>query len=166
MRNCVIGCAVVLLALGIAVADEMWETPYSAAEIREAWALGFWLETSNKTAEGEQIDRIEVVEWSKEGAVLKTGHGEGSQFPVTWEQLRSHALFDKANTTRSRETRTTPLGTFEGWLFKRSTDEGHAEFFFADDLPGPPVAYEQTGVDGESILLSVQVARRGIESSP
>jgi len=176
MKRFAIGCAVFLMAVGIPAAAEMWETPYSAEDIREAWVQGFWLETSVKTAEGEQVERVEVAEWSSEGAVLTTGFGtataseskEGSQFSVTWEQLRSHALFDRANTTRRRETRSTPLGTFEGWLFTKSTDEGQTEYFFADDLPGPPVVFAQTGVDGEAILLSVQVARHGIDpnSSP
>jgi hypothetical protein len=162
---------VFLLALAGQAETESWPTPYTAEEIRDEWVQGFWLDTRVETPEGVKTHRTEVIKWSTEGAVLRERPTEvGEETPeestpinVTWEQLRSHALFDKATTERRRETRQTPLGTLEGWLFIRTTSEGTAELFFAEGLPGPPVIYSQTGVDGVKNFQATQVARHGRE---
>jgi len=150
---------------------ESWPTPYTAEEIRDVWVEGFWLDTRVESAEGVVVNRIEVLEWSSEGAVLRETPNDAADdeleglasMAVTWEQLRSHAMFDKDSTTRKREIRATPLGTLEGWLFTRTDSNGRAEFFFADGLPGPPVVYGQTGADGVTTSQAVQVARYGVD---
>ena len=162
-----------VIAMAGQAGAESWPTPYTAEEIRDEWVEGFWLDTRVESAEGVVVNRIEVLEWSIEGAVLRerpidtTDEDlEGlASMAVTWDQLRSHAVFDKDSTTRKREIRSTPLGTLEGWLFTRTDSNGRAEFFFADGLPGPPVVYGKTGADGVTTFQAVQVARDGVDPS-
>ena len=153
---------------------ESWPTPYRAGEIRDEWVEGFWLDTRAESAEGAVVNRIEVLEWSIEGAVLRERPSDETDddpegfvsMTVTWDQLRSHATFDNEATTRKREIRSTPLGTLEGWLFTRKDSSGRSEFFFADGLPGPPVVYSKIGADGVTTFQAVQVARYGVDHSP
>ena len=171
MKHFAISSAIFLVAISGQAAAESWPTPYTAEEIRDEWVQGFWLDTRVETLEGVRTDRLEVLEWSSDGAILRESPRDaGNEVPdentsmsVTWEQLRSHALFDKATTERRRETQLTPLGTLEGWLFTRRTSEGIEEYFFADDLPGPPVVFSKTGDDGVRSFYAAQVSRHGRE---
>lgn len=148
-------------------------TPFSAAEIRDAWPEGFWLDTRTTSAEGERLGRTIVTEWGAEKVTMvEVVIEEGAQptaeqiaaaqsATMTWDELEGHARFDASRTTRERERHTTALGAaLEGWTYRvRGSEGAESVFFFADDFPGPPVLYWQTRA-GERLFTAEQVARR------
>ncbi|ANM31220.1 hypothetical protein ABI59_19040 [Acidobacteria bacterium Mor1] len=169
MRTLLLLCALTAAGLGSAgeASDEsMWPTPFTAEQIRDAWTEGFWLETRTTTQAGPTVSRTEVTGWSAERGELRATQpgGEPVAMTVAWSDLRDHAVFARSNTTRSRDTRDTPLGRFEGWVFRIDGGEDKwTELFFADALPGPPVVYAQW--DGETrVMLAEQIGRRGFET--
>jgi hypothetical protein len=86
----------------------------------------------------------------------------GTHYTGTWEELRLHARFPASRATRERHERETSLGRLEGWLYKVRSEEGVTEFFFADDLPGPPVIYGRQG-EGLDGFIAEQVKREVVE---
>lgn len=148
---------------------EYLPTPYTAEEIRDAWVEGFEVTTRTRSAAGETYSQTRVVAWTEKGFAIvdkeldaqgreRPGAG-GTHYSGTWEELRLHARFPASSATREREVRETPLGQLEGWLYKVQGEEGLTEFFFADNLPGPPVVYsrEGHGLDG---FVAEQIERR------
>lgn len=151
-------------------------TPFSAAQIRDGWPEGFWLDTRTTTAQGERIGRTFVTEWDAEKVtMIEVVIEDGAQptaeqvaaaqsSTMTWDELEGHARFDASRTTRTREKRSTALGTdLEGWTYKvRGAEGAESVFFFADDFPGPPVLYWQQTRDGERLFTAEQVARKPV----
>lgn len=148
-------------------------TPFSAAEIRDGWSQGFWLDTKTTSAQGERIGRTIVTGWGAEQVtMIEVVLDEGAEptdeqieaaqpATMTWDELEGHARFDAARTTRERETRSTALGDdLEGWLYTvRGAEGAESNFFFADGFPGPPVLYWQTR-EGATLFTAEQIARR------
>jgi hypothetical protein len=147
-------------------------TPYTAEQIRDAWQRGFSVVIRTRDAGGERFERLAVASWSPEGQVVRAGAvdsagrplGEQHDSPVTWEQLRQHASFPAARTTRERVHRDLALGSFDGWLYRVAGEDGTAsEFFFGDATPGPPLQYGETR-EGQRISESEQISR-GVAAS-
>lgn len=72
----------------------------------------------------------------------------------TWAELETHASWPDAQTTITEGEITVPAGTFAGvrYLVVRS-EESRVDAFFATDIPGAPVRFEQTA-SGQIVLLS------------
>ena len=167
MRETLFFCvAVIALALPL-TGEDFLPTPYTAEQIRDAWQVGLEVTTRVRTAKGESYSRTEVLEWTAEGfrmsdrAVSRAGiptDEEGSYYSGTWVELRDHAKFPAATTTRERAERDTTLGKLEGWLYQVSGKDGESEFFFADGLPGPPVVYRKSEQDTGNFLAE-QISR-------
>jgi hypothetical protein len=74
--------------------------------------------------------------------------GEPSPTNVTWQQLQSHASWPATDVTASEAKMKVPAGTYEcmHYVIKRKNAQGVGEdkFWFAWDLPGPPVRMERS----------------------
>lgn len=78
----------------------------------------------------------------------------------TWEELHSHGKFPAAATTfEDNVSITVPAGTFTTRLYTVKTDDGRRQFWFAADLPGPPVQFT-TEKDGKVVMRAVMQRAR------
>jgi hypothetical protein len=165
-RQAATGLTLVLLAIGCGGAGSPGEQleavvdldpddpsivmrPFSAEEIRDEWVPEFRLLMRRSYPERTQIERWTVVSADDEGVdieyatILDDGSVEGEPTIARsgWVELRDHAAFPAAHSTREWVSRSTALGDFEGWLY-RVAEPGAAvvnEFFFVPELPGAPV---------------------------
>ena len=165
--------AATVATFGIDDQKETLPTPFSAAEIRDGWPQGFWLDTKTTTPQGERIGRTIVTGWgADEVTMIEVVLAEGAEpteeqvaaapsATMTWEELEGHARFDASTTSRIRETRSTALGAeLAGWTYRvRGAAGAESVFFFADDFPGPPVLYWQMK-DGKKLFTAEQIARQ------
>ncbi len=150
-----------------AATDDCLPTPYTAEQIRDSWPLGMQVVTRYTTPGGVNSSRTVVTAWSPEKVSMtdqgvdKRGGavGEVRAFDATWEELRDHARFLIATSSRERTTRETPLGELDGWQYRvEEEDGGVSEFFFPDRFPGAPVVYSKTK-DGVQVFLSEVISR-------
>lgn len=126
--------------------------PFSADVIREAMPVGTRIALQANLPSGNQ----EIVDWEVTGATpetvtirttQRTIDGEAKDAPKErtspWTELESHAIFPAAQTTRTTETITVGAGTFEAWRYDVVIAQGQGinKFWFAPELPGPPVLY-------------------------
>src|SRR5262249_54721908 len=70
----------------------------------------------------------------------------------TWLELQQHASFAAATTTCAEEHLETPAGRFDCLRYTRVDEHGTWRFWFARDLPGQPVRFEQQV--GDQIVFS------------
>jgi len=121
--------------------------PFTADEIREAWVEGFRLLIRRTTPEGSSIERWTVLSADDEGAEIEyvtldqdNNVSESAVRTATWVELRDHASFPAATATREWITRSTGIGTYDGWLYRVAGDGGAVEeYFFVPSLAGAPV---------------------------
>ncbi len=137
-------------------------TPFTAAEIRDASGAGRTLRFRIERSGSDPVTRVtrfvggdaEIAEqesWleSPRGAAL----GEPERSRSTWLELQEHASFPAGRTIRVEEELTIPAGTFACFRYDRTDDDATWRFWFARDLPGHPVRFEQT-VDGQVVFSS------------
>lgn len=142
--------------------------PFTAEEIRDEWVPGFRLLMRRSYPEETRIERwtvlaaddegvdIEYADISEDGSV----EGEPTVSRSTWTELRDHAAFPAAHSTREWVSRSTALGDFEGWLY-RVADPSAAtvkEFFFVPELPGAPV--HMRILEGEATVFELEQTAR------
>lgn len=142
--------------------------PFTADQIRNEWVEGFRLLMRRSSSEETRIERWTVVAADEEGAEIEfatvaddgTVVGEPTAVRSTWSELRDHAAFPTAYSSREWVSRSTMLGDFEGWLY-RVTDPDSAvvsEFFFVPSLPGAPV--QMRILEGETTILELEQTAR------
>jgi len=140
--------------------------PFTAEEIRGEWVEGFRLLIRRTTPEGASVERWTVVSADDEGAEIEyaaldedNNVTESAVRRATWVEVRDHASFPAATATREWVTRSTGLGTYDGWLYRVSGDGGAVEeYFFVPSLPGAPV--QMKIVTGDHTVFELeQVAR-------
>ena len=142
--------------------------PFTAEQIREAWAPGLVIDVHRYGPEGDAHERWTVVSADAEGADIEYAALDGSGEPTgkadvqraLWVELRDHATFPAASSTVEDTTLDTSLGTLEGWLYTTRDEEAGTvtELFFARDLPGAPV--EVTMKRGEEVVMEMaQISR-------
>jgi hypothetical protein len=148
--------------------------PFSAEEIRDEWVPGFRLLMRRTFPEETRIERWTVVSADDEGVEIEYAtisddgsvEGEPSVARSGWVELRDHASFPAAHSTREWVSRSTVLGDFEGWLY-RVAEPGAAvvnEFFFVPTLPGAPV--QMRILEGDATVFELeQTARLRPESN-
>ena len=103
--------------------------------------------------EGVEIEKATIAD---DGSV----EGEPPVSRSSWIELRDHASFPAAHSTRDWVNRSTALGEFEGWLY-RVADPSAAtvqEFFFVASLPGAPVQMQI--LEGEAIVFELEQTAR------
>jgi hypothetical protein len=147
--------------------------PFSDEEIRNEWIPGFRLLMKRTYPEETRIERWTVVSADDEGVEIEyadiADDGSVEREPTVshseWTELRDHAAFPAAYSTREWVSRETALGYFEGWLY-RVAKPGTAvisEFFFVPELPGAPV--QMRTLEGDTIVFELeQTARMRPES--
>lgn len=151
------------------VADtEILPRPFTAAQIRDEWVVGFNLAMLRSTQAKEETQRWTVVAADGDSLDIEyvtldaDGHavGDSTVRRSTWVELRDHATFPAASGRREDVTRDTPLGTLDCWLYTVRDDERNTvtEFYFAKDLPGAPV-YMRTSSEGEVVMELTQIER-------
>ena len=86
--------------------------------------------------------------------------GESSVARSTWIELRDHASFPAAFSTREWVARTTQLGDFEGWLYRVAEDDDATvqEYFFVPELPGAPV--QMRIFEGDATVFELEQTAR------
>jgi len=142
--------------------------PFSADEIRDEWVPGFRLLMRRSYPERTLIERWTVVSADDEGVeieyatILDDGsvEGEPTIARTGWIELRDHASFPAAHSTREWVSRETALGDFEGWLY-RVAEPGAAvvnEFFFVPELPGAPVQLHS--LEGDATVFELEQMAR------
>jgi hypothetical protein len=142
--------------------------PFTAEQIRGEWVEGLTLVLQRVTPGAETRERWIVVSADAEGAEIEFTPldaqdrvtGPSRRRRSTWVELRDHATFPAATTTREEVTRATPPGTFEGWLFivSDAAQGTVTEYFFARDLPGAPLELKTTR-NGETLVEMKQISR-------
>jgi len=142
--------------------------PFTAEQIRDEWVPGLRLLMRRTSPEEVRIERWTVVAADDDGAdieyaiIADDGSVVGTPTTArsTWIELRDHASFPAAFSTREWVSRSTGLGDYEGWLYVVA-EEGSAtvqEFFFVPELPGAPL--QMRILEGDATVFElVQTAR-------
>ena len=149
-------------------AGELAPFPYTPAEIRRAnpprTVLVYRMEGVGNSfiqtmsflpSRGSEKATIQVKRMNAKGSLL----ARPETTTQTWEELRDHASFPAALTSRTKESVDTPAGRFDCWLYTIRRDQAGvptiARFWFAFNRPGPPVIYEteQHGVITSRMVL-------------
>lgn len=145
-------------------------TPYTAAQIRDAYRPGF-ASTYRHTQGGEaRLERTTVVSATELGVSLRMetvdaageGQSDARTGEATWAELRDHAAFPAhATSQHPDETVTVPYGTVEVRRYVVEQSDGSTRtFWFAPSLPGPPVRMTITR-GGEQTFEMALVDRHG-----
>ena len=140
--------------------------PFTADEIRDEWVEGFRLLIRRTTPEGASVERWTVLSADDEGAEIEyatldedNNVSESAVRRATWVELRDHAGFPAATATREWVTRSTGLGTYDGWLYRVAGDGGAVEeYFFVPSLPGAPV--QMKIVNGNQTVFELEQMAR------
>jgi hypothetical protein len=144
------------------------EQPFTADEIRDEWVPGLRLLIRRSSPDGEVLERWTVVAADDDGADIEyavldeAGQvvGEPQVQRSGWAELRDHASFPAAISSREWITRSTALGTFDGWLYSVQDDtiDTVNQFFFVPSMPGAPV-YMRT-VEGDDVVFELEQTAR------
>jgi hypothetical protein len=144
------------------------QRPFTEEEIRDEWVPGFRLLMRRSFPEETWVERWTVVAADEEGAEIENAtiaedgsvEGEPSVRRSTWTELRNHASFPAAHSTREWVSRSTALGEYEGWLYTVADPEAATvqEFFFVPSLPGAPV--QMRILEGEATVLELEQTAR------
>ena len=136
-------------------------TPFSAEEIRIGCPrdrkIVFQVETFGKQMVFQTLTFVTVSEKEVVFESMTTGMegkrvGSRRMSTGTWKDLQSHASFPGAQTKIQKEPFTINTGTFDCWRYevtlKKEGKTNVQRYWFALDLPGPPICFEET-VDGK-----------------
>jgi hypothetical protein len=123
------------------VAADVFPTPYSAEQIRDATRPGRAYTWRVEAGDAPAVERVVAF-----GQVDATGaelSSDGKSRRVSWEELRKHAEFPRAAVTTREETVTLPAGTFDCvvYIVAGSASGEVRTFYFAKSLPGAPVLF-------------------------
>jgi hypothetical protein len=142
--------------------------PFTAEEIRDEWVPGLRLLMRRSSPEGPQIERWTVVSADDDGVEIEYATiaddgsvaGEPSIARSGWVELRDHASFPAAFSTREWVSRSTSLGQFEGWLYRVAEPDAAIvnEFFFVPELPGAPV--HMRILEGDATVFELEQTAR------
>ena len=127
-------------------------TPFTAAEIRAACPAGRTLRYRIARAGQDVIVRVtRYVSSDADGAVRESWDESVDGRRLTsperdrssWQSLQRHASFPAVTTERAEEEIGVPAGRFVCVRYTRIDERGTWRFWFARDLPGQPVRFEQ-----------------------
>lgn len=142
--------------------------PFTAEQIRDEWVPGLRIIMRRSSPEATSVERWTVVSADDGGVEIEYATigengsvvGEPAVRRSTWIELRDHASFPAAHSSRDWVSRSTPLGDFEGWLYRVEDPEAATvqEFFFVPDLPGAPV--QMRILEGEATVFELEQTAR------
>ena len=151
-------------------------TPYTADEIRAANPPGSWkvyritkdeltlLQRFEFVASGDPaVSAIDAEMREEGGTEIKTDQTRRA----SWSELQAHASFAAAQTVMGRDQLVLKAGRFDCWTYAvESPGDAISTFWFARDLPGPPVLLV-TRVEGKQRLrMELEAFNSGEESEP
>lgn len=160
-------------------AEPMMETPYTAAQIASACPAGRKLKLAVEVEGEKQFQVLQFTAVTPTGATIvatmldesgrETGDREESQ--VSWEELQGHAEFPQARTKRTEGDIETPAGKFKCWVYTVAGEPddpemGDTVFWFAKELPGPPVKIEARKKDNKTAAYTMTLVENGIAPLP
>lgn len=160
---------VLLLLTALAAEPQMLPTPFTAEQLRDAMPTGTHIVLRVTDSEGtSQLDWT-VEENTPEGMVWRSLvdlPGDADPPPerkkAAWVELQKHAEFPASDARRRRTRFSTPWGVMTGWRYdvREKTEAGvvRSRFWFADEMPGPPVRMMVVDANGDHSEL-VQIAR-------
>ena len=158
------------VSVGESEAPEPLPAPFSAAEIRDAFRPGqhliFGLFAAGQ--EDEVADWL-VTGWTEDEVTIAftTLAADGvtvleptEERTTRWDALRDHAVFPDPGASRARGVLVHPLGTLDVWLYTvPGPDPGMLRrYWFAEDLPGPPIRFTIT-LEGVEVFKMEQQYR-------
>lgn len=143
-------------------------TPFSAAEIRDAFLVGREVRTRTVRGGAEPFIHVrrdfaadaeggvyEVWTESEDGVRLT----DPEQGRSAWLELQGHASMPIDSTTVDDVEIDIPIGRFQGRRYTRVTGDAVDTFWFAMSRPGAPVLIESR-VGGEVVFLATAVSER------
>ena len=143
-------------------------TPFSAAQIRDAFVVGREVRSLTVRAGAEPYVHVrrnasadaetgvyEVWTETPEGERISEPEQGGS----TFFELQGHASMPAAATTIEPVVIDIPMGRYDGLLYTRTDGETIDTFWFATALPGAPVRMEKR-VNGELVYSSTAIQER------
>ena len=143
-------------------------TPFSAAQIRDAFVVGREVRSLTVRADEEPYVHVrrnisadaatgvyEVWTETPEGERISEPEQGGS----TFLELQGHASMPVAATTIEPVVIDIPMGRYDGLLYTRTDGDTVDTFWFATALPGAPVRMEKR-VDGELLYSSTAIQER------
>lgn len=148
-------------------------TPYTAEMIRDATPEGTEIVFESNTDEQKFTSHMIFESPTDDGVMVRQWLTRASKttppavVPAKWAALRNHARF-KADATKIEDYRlTTALGTFDTWRYEVTmTDEAglmaKREFFFAKDLPGPPILFRV--LSAGQVMSETRMIKRAVPS--
>lgn len=105
------------------------------------------------TAVDAETATIHSITRDESGNVVEDGAGT-----ATWSDLLAHAHFPAATTTIQDDVQlTVPAGTFTTRLYTVKVGDATRQFWFAPELPGPPVQF--TTEQGGKVVARAQMLR-------
>jgi hypothetical protein len=105
------------------------------------------------TAVDAQTATIHAITRDESGAVVADETGTSK-----WTELHKHAHFPAAATTIQDNVQVTvPAGTFTTRLYTVKAGDATRQFWFAPELPGPPVQF--TTEQGGKVVMRAQMLR-------
>jgi hypothetical protein len=144
------------------IAPQLFTVEQLRAGIPQGRTLEFNIEVDGKPTTFERWEFIAVdsdratihaLTLDDTGKVIADENGTS-----TWVELHSHAQFPAAATTfEDNVSVTVPAGTFTTRLYTVKVGDTTRRFWFAPDLPGPPVQFttEQAG----KVIMRTQMRR-------
>jgi hypothetical protein len=146
-------------------------TPFSAAEIRDAFEMGREVRTLMHRAGTEPYVLVRrnlsaddeggtYVVWTESPDGVRLSEPE--QGRSTWLELQGHASMPADATTIEPVEIDLPMGRYEGLRYTRVTGDAVDTFWFALSLPGAPVRIEFR-VGDEVVFSSTTIAERRID---
>ena len=145
-------------ALSLIAGASTLPTPYTAAQIRDAYQPGFVSTYRHVRGADVSLQRTTVVSATAAGVSLRfepvdaAGNvvGDVTTGEATWEELRDHAAFPAHATEHfPDETVVVPYGTVHVRRYVVAGPDGTTRtFWFAPSMPGPPVRMTITNSEG------------------
>ncbi|MCP4213978.1 MAG: hypothetical protein GY765_04935 [bacterium] len=145
-------------------------TPFLPSQIRNGCPEGrkivFQVESFGKALMFQSIEFLTCQE-SKVVFELVTKGVDGKQMGSrkmttgTWQDLQSHASYPKTNTIITSESYTTPAGTFDCLLYTVTGESATKRFWFAKEMPGPPLAFEE--ISNDKVTMKMVMLKTGLK---
>ena len=141
-------------------------TPFSAAEIRDAFEVGWEVRSLTARAGGEPYVLVRRnLSADEEAAVYEvwTESTDGVRLTApeqgrsTWLELQGHASMRADLTTIDTVEIDLPMGRYQGLRYTRVAGDAVDTFWFAMSMPGAPVRMESR-IGGQVVLWSTTIA--------
>ncbi len=152
--------------------------PFTPAEIRDAMPVGTHLRIQNTAPEGVTIADWVVTAADDDGVdiryTIEDADGAIVKGPTdqhdTWTSLRDHALFPVSSTRIDEDDVSVPAGSWDALRYTVTRARGDAQivdtFWFAPELPGPPVRFLSRSGEEEIFVMELLLREQLPESAP